>query len=111
MHLDCLAQAVYYEARGESTLGQKAVAYVVINRGKPCKVIKCGAFSWKCKPQKAPYGEAWIAAQSVAKYVWNNPELDVTQGATHFHSGKKPYWVRSMDFTTKIGRHYFYRDK
>jgi len=111
VQLDCLAQAVYYEARGESTLGQKAVAYVVLNRGKPCKVITCSQFSWKCGSIKAPYGQAWIVAQSVARYVWNNPTLDVTYGATHFHSGKRPYWAKSMDFKIKIGNHYFYKEK
>lgn len=108
---DCLAQAVYYEARGESVLGQRAVAYVVLNRGNPCRVISEGCqFSWKCASVPAPYGEAWRLAKNVAQYVLANPHLDVTQGATHFYSGKAPYWVRSMTFKVKIGKHYFYED-
>lgn len=109
---DCLAQAVYYEARGESVLGQRAVAYVVLNRGKdPCKVIRTGCqFSWNCASVQAPYGEAWRLARTVAQYVLKNPTKDITQGATHFHSGKAPYWVRSMTFKVKIGNHYFYED-
>lgn len=111
-YIDCVAQAVYYEARGESVLGQRAIAYVVLNRGKdPCKVIhKNCEFSWTCQRLPNPYGTAWIAARNTASYAISHRKSDITRGATHFHSGRKPYWVRSMKFTVKIGGHYFYKE-
>jgi spore germination cell wall hydrolase CwlJ-like protein len=76
VQLECLAKNIYYEARGESTKGQIAVARVVMNRVRhhafgntPCKVInqsnlitvndaatgeekrvKVCQFSWVCEP-------------------------------------------------------------
>lgn len=107
--LDCLAQTVYYEARGETRAGQEAVAHVVLNRGGSiCKTVYKGCqFSWTCKTKKAPYGSAWLQAREVASDVLNNPK-DNTFGATYFHAGKPPYWAASMRFTVKIGKHKFY---
>jgi spore germination cell wall hydrolase CwlJ-like protein len=110
--LDCLAHAVYYEARGETRAGQEAVAHVVLNRGGSiCKTVYKGCqFSWVCKPVKAPYGTAWLQARRVAADVLKDPN-DNTGGATHFHTGRSPYWAASMRFTIKIGRHKFYAPK
>jgi spore germination cell wall hydrolase CwlJ-like protein len=61
--LFCLAQNIYFEARGEPLLGKIAVGHVVLNRvadkrfpGHVCKVIQQGGnrrlhrcqFSWWC---------------------------------------------------------------
>lgn len=108
--MDCLANVVYYEARAETRAGQEAVAHVVLNRGgKICqRVYEDCQFSWTCKARKAPYGRAWIQAQAVAADVLSGLVKDPTNGATHFHSGRSPYWAAKMRFKIKIGRHKFY---
>jgi spore germination cell wall hydrolase CwlJ-like protein len=108
--LDCLAQAVYYEARGESRSVQEAVAQVVRNRGSKnyCKTVYNGCqFTWVCKAHEPPYGYSWIQAKRVAHHARFIP--DTTGGATHFHSGPPPYWAKSLTHTTTIGPMEFYR--
>jgi len=109
--LMCMAQVVYYEARGEGRAGQEAVAHVVLNRGgKICKTVFKGCeFSWTCKTVQAPYGQAWLDARDVARSVLQGETEDPTDGATHFYSGKyKPGWALKFRFTVKIGAHKFY---
>ncbi|MFC4626026.1 cell wall hydrolase [Daeguia caeni] len=123
----CLAEAVYFEARGESVKGQVAVAQVVLNRVRNpaypdtiCKVVyqnrdwlNACQFSFACDGQKHRVTEMaqWRLAQQVAKTVTAGqiwlPEVG---SATHYHATYvKPFWAPTMKKVTRIGLHVFYR--
>ena len=104
----CIAAAVYHEARGEGTLGQRAVAHVVLNRAKkrkmtPCQVImQHGQFHFTMKVSYS--GPMWKKALQTAHY----PGLDPTGGAHYFHNKRvRPGWGKQV--VTIIGNHVFYR--
>jgi spore germination cell wall hydrolase CwlJ-like protein len=123
----CLANAVYFESRGEAVRGQVAVAQVVLNRafsgyypGDVCGVVYQNAhrhlacqFTFACDgiPDVISEAEPWERAQRVAKAtldgkVWL-PEIGK---ATHYHAyWVNPWWVRTMRKLSKIGVHSFYR--
>ncbi len=124
----CLAQAVYFEARGETKLGQRAVAQVIIQRTKNrnfpstiCGVVYQGAerrtgcqFSFTCNgAMNRPVDETvWRNALNVADYMLHGPgrNEDYTGRATHFHTlAVAPVWAASMVRTVTIGNHIFYR--
>ncbi|HTJ56108.1 MAG TPA: cell wall hydrolase [Devosiaceae bacterium] len=125
--LNCLAQAVYFEARGESYRGQVAVAQVVMNRlAHPlypktiCAVVFQDAghrdacqFSFACdgRPEvineKQPWAQAEDIAQKVATGELYLPEVG---DATHYHATYVyPDWAPRLKRVTKIGMHIFYK--
>lgn len=117
----CLAEAVFHEARGEPLKGQLAVAQVVLNRvGRSdrsiCDVVferraeRC-QFSFACDPARASEGgPAWATARAVAQLALAGRVPDVTRNATHFHATRvSPAWSRVYQHTLTIGRHMFYR--
>lgn len=120
----CLAKNVYFEARGESELGQRAVAWVTLNRvgkeGFPSTI--CGVvhhedqFVW-VRDQKSNTPKdimAWADAIIVAKKVYdefNSGGFDPTEGAVMFHGAHiEPYWSVSFERTTRIDNHIFYKE-
>jgi len=119
----CLAQNIYFEARGESHLGQEAVAWVTLNRvmdpDRPktiCAVVwEDNQFSWTNDGLRdtPPDGEAWDAARAVAADVtanWN-PDHDPTEGSVMFHSSDvKPEWRKSFSKVVRIDGHIFYNN-
>ena len=124
--LDCLAEAVYYEARSESAQGQMAVAEVVMNRVRSphfpktiCGVVFQGQyrdtgcqFTFTCDGSKrrAPRGEAWDRARAVALHVAMGFNKPITNKATHYHTDYvDPYWSAGLVETAEIGTHIFYR--
>lgn len=124
--LDCLAEAVYYEARSESTRGQLAVAEVVMNRVRDsrfpntvCEVVFQGQyrqtgcqFTFTCdgSRRQKPRGPAWDRARAVALHVSLGLNKPVTNKATHYHTDYvNPYWKAGMVETAMIGTHIFYR--
>ena len=104
----CIAQAVYHEARGESDLGKRAVAHVVLNRSKkfhktPCEVLRQPG-QFQIKLRKSYSGKAWRDAYRVAYY----PGKDPTGGALYFCNKKvRVTWNRKL--TTVIENHRFYK--
>ena len=131
----CLAQNIYYEARGSNLADQAAVADVVLNRVKDarypntiCKVVKQGRtnksgqmirnqcqFSWYCDG-KSDYPldkEAWSKAQQTAyMMIYYEDYRGITEGATHYHADYvKPKWARKLQLVGQIGVHIFYRWK
>src|SRR5262249_1396798 len=123
--LNCLAQAIYFEARGESYRGQVAVAQVVMNRlAHPlypktiCAVVlqdggHRGAcqFSFACDGipevinEKQPWAQAEDIAQKVAAGELYLPEVG---NATHYHAVYVyPDWAPRLKRVTKIGMHIF----
>lgn len=119
----CLAQNIYFEARGESRLGQEAVAWVTLNRVmdpvRPktiCAVVwEDSQFSWTDDGNKdtPPPGEAWEDAKAIAASVtanWN-PANDPTEGSVMFHSsGVKPEWRKNFTKVVRIDGHIFYNN-
>jgi N-acetylmuramoyl-L-alanine amidase len=118
----CLAEAVYYEAKGEPHRGQLAVAEVVANRvASPrwpntfCGVVhqrttRVCQFSWVCSPRRAPNGLQWRRAQEIAERVVDGHRPGVAPGATFFHAHYvRPSWANVYRRVTTIGGHVFYR--
>ncbi|MEM0987041.1 MAG: cell wall hydrolase [Pseudomonadota bacterium] len=122
----CMAEAVYYEARSESLSGQLAVAEVVSNRvtdhrypNSVCDVVYQGAtrttgcqFTFTCdgSMDKAPRGERWEQAKQVAAHVLLDLHEPRTKAATHYHADYvDPVWNSGLVKTEKIDTHIFYR--
>jgi hypothetical protein len=123
----CLAEAMYYEARGEGEDGQKAVAEVVFHRMNTgnyghsiCAVVYEGAdqavcqFSFACdgsrEALKSP--EPWREAQALAARILTGEEHlnNATGGAVNFHTASvQPGWSANYVRTVQIGNHIFYR--
>jgi len=123
---ECLSQAVYYEARGETQRGQIAVAEVIMNRVRSghypnsvCGVVYQGShrstgcqFTFTCDGSlnQRPRGRAWDRAQRVATAVMLGYTRPITQGATHYHThAVNPVWNSGLVETTSIESHVFYR--
>ena len=121
---ECLARAIYFEARGESIKGQAAVAEVILNRvDSPlfprtvCGVVNQGGsggcqFSFTCDGRSDSIRDrtAWYVAEKVASALIAGAPRGLTQGATYFHTpAVRPSWSKRFDMTARIGSHYFYR--
>jgi len=118
---DCLANAVYFEARGEALQGQLAVAEVVMNRAASgrypaslCAVIVQHAqFSFVRHghiPQADHGSEAWRRAVGVARVAVEGmaPRLLPTNCLWYHADYVSPSWGQRLAETTQIGRHIFY---
>lgn len=123
--LDCLSQAVYYEARGEGQDGMRAVAQVIVNRVRNpnyphsiCAVVYQGAsnggacqFSFACDDSiGAPVERsAWRRARAVAKAALDGYVMSGVGTATSFHTvSVHPGWSATMQRVATIGSHVFY---
>lgn len=92
----CLVDTIYHEARGESTLGMKAVAYVTLNRVKDprfpntiCSVVyQKHQFSWTSMGLGVTEKVAYQKAEEIAEEVLQdqNLEKDPTNGALYFEN-------------------------
>lgn len=127
--ITCLAMNVYFEARGESLVGQQAVAEVTLNRvassrypNTICAVVfqrnwdhlrgrYVGAFSWtEFDTVTPPEGEAWDLALEVAQSVHAGRVPPRLRGALHYHADHiRPSWSRDRRQIARIGSHVFYR--
>jgi exopolysaccharide biosynthesis WecB/TagA/CpsF family protein len=124
--INCLTQAVYYEAVGEGVDGERAVAQVVLNRlrhpGYPttiCGVVYEGAeritgcqFTFACDGslQRVPVAALWARSRKIAEDALSGKVFAPIGHATHYHADYVlPYWADSLDKTLQIGRHIFYR--
>lgn len=124
--VECLTEAVYYEAAREPEVGQEAVAQVVLNRLRHpaypksvCGVIYQGAaratgcqFTFTCDGSLrwAPEPALWRRAHGVAERALDG-YVDKTVGsATHYHAEYvAPYWAPTLVKMTQVGQHIFYR--
>ena len=117
--INCMAQVIYDEARGEPLYGKIAVAEVVLNRTNVrklsiCEVInqrkgKVCQFSGMCKSgtKKVDYESLVISYNAIVK----NSYPIITNGATYFHSKSvSPYWSKIYVKTIRIGNHTFYKE-
>ncbi len=127
--LRCLAENIYFEARGEPLNGQYAIAEVTLNRlASPhfpdtiCEVVHdtrwdrvrrrlVAHFSWTALELRSqPSGPAWDQAMEVAAAVYDNNYQRVMPDALFYHATYvRPYWAKSKRVVAKIGNHIFYR--
>lgn len=124
----CLTEALYFEARGESLIGQIAVAEVILNRvdsasfpNSVCGVVNQGKqyrnacqFSYKCDGKSDRIGSRGVY-EELGKVAWvmleGKPRI-LTGKATHYHNTQvNPRWARKLTRTARIGEHLFYRAK
>lgn len=106
--VECVAAAIYHEARGEGDIGQRAIAHVILNRAKkrgmtPCQIIRQpGQFHFKMRGSYS--GGDWYKAYRIA----SNPGADPTYGAHFFHNKSvNPRW--KLKRTVTIKNHIFYK--
>ncbi len=128
---DCLAQAIYHEARGESAAGQLAVANVIVNRARSdkypsslCGVIYQGAnqgryrcqFTFACDGRGDAPGErqAWARSMALAKDVYaeyaTGEEIGAVPDSVLFYhtTNVRPSWSYTFSRVAEVGSHIFY---
>lgn len=133
--LECLAINTYHEARGQSTAGQIAVMFVVLNRAKSpyfpntiCDVVTEGPtyvnwkgntwpvrdkcqFSWYCDGMSDTIEDkrSYNNIMRLAKRVALGNDIDYTEGSLFYHADYvKPDWHLSYRRVTQIDNHIFY---
>jgi len=130
----CLAEAMYFEARDQGWRGMLAVGVVIQNRVRDtrypndaCGVVRQGKyrngnpvkhkcqFSYYCdgKPERPAEKEAWATARDLASMLMTTGVTMVgLDQATHYHTtAVNPYWAKSLVRVEQIGRHVFYAQK
>lgn len=124
----CLAEAIYFEARGEPLSGQVAVAEVILNRVEDhrypdtvCGVTYQGVgrgrvcqFSFACdgRPEAMTSRRERERSEKLAAIMVAGRARTITDGATHFHATYvRPGWSGKLTRTAAIGHHIFYRLK
>ena len=128
--IDCLAEALYFESRGEGLHGMVAIAIVIQNRvasphfpNTVCEVVHQGSrsnkptpgvcqFSYYCDglAERITEQKSWTQAQRIAEAVINSSvSIDPLGDATHYHAvGCVPSWAKSLTFLGRLERHKFY---
>jgi len=123
---ECLAKALYFESRGETTAGQIAVAEVILNRvdhsrypNTVCGVVSQGSsrlnacqFSFMCDGRSEVMSEqaSWERMGKIARVMLDGRPRMLTAGATHYHAiTVNPGWARRLERTVWIDDHKFYR--
>jgi hypothetical protein len=118
---NCVATAVYFEARGESPEGQLAVARVVMNRAASGKYPP----SW-CATVKQPWqfsfvrngrfpavdeaSDSWRKAQAITRLAISNAVPSLSNDVLWYHANYvAPSWRLNLKKVEKIGTHIFYR--
>lgn len=124
--VECLAQAIHYEAATEGIDGGRAVAQVVLNRVRHpaypdtvCGVVYEGAkratgcqFTFACDGSLArtPSPSAWRRARAIAISALAGDVYAPVGWSTHYHANYVvPYWAASLEKTASVGAHIFYR--
>lgn len=125
---ECLTEALYFEARGESVAGQFAVAEVILNRvdhvnypDTICGVVNQGTgrrfacqFTYTCDghPENVTDHAIHRRLGQIARIMMDGGPRDLTSGATHYHANwVDPDWARTFPQTAEIGVHLFYRGR
>ncbi len=125
--LDCLADAIYYEAATEPEEGQRAIAQVVLNRvrhpaypNSVCGVVYQGPmragggcqFTFTCDGSllRARSGAAWARARRIAADALSGRVDNKVGLATHYHTTAVfPAWAPRLEKAALVGAHIFYR--
>ncbi len=129
--VECLVEAIYFEARSEVFNGQIAVGNVILNRVSSnkfpntiCHVIHAGhyhknfvpirgrcAFSFWCdgKPESMVDAMAYRTATDAATLVLEGYIIKGLEKSLYYHANYvKPNWVNERKFVRKLGTHVFY---
>jgi spore germination cell wall hydrolase CwlJ-like protein len=118
---DCLANAVYFEARGESLEGQLAVAEVVMNRARSGRypATWCGVVTQRSQfsfvrggviPAANRGSEAWRRAVAIARIAQSGQTRMLAANVLWYHANYvSPAWGRRLARSSVIGAHIFYR--
>ena len=123
---ECLTEALYFEARGESARGLFAVAEVILNRvdsadfpDSVCRVVNQGTgqlyacqFTYTCDGHAEAINNpaAHRRVGKVARLMLDGADRGLTQGATYYHTtAVNPSWARRFERTAQVGVHLFYR--
>jgi N-acetylmuramoyl-L-alanine amidase len=129
LDLQCLAENIYFEARGEPLDGQRAVAEVTLNRTRSpyfphtiCAVVHetqwdplrrrfVAHFSWtELGALSEPTGPAWKQAMTVASAAYDDTYMPVVPHALFYHATSiRPDWARTKTAVATIGNHIFYQ--
>ena len=129
LELRCLAENIYFEARGEPLDGQYAVAEVTLNRVRApnfpktiCAVVHdtrwdpqrrrfVAHFSWtQMEDRGEPWGPLWQQSIAVATAVISDAHMPVVPDALYYHADNvQPYWATTKHSVARIGSHIFYR--
>jgi spore germination cell wall hydrolase CwlJ-like protein len=119
--IKCLAQAVYFESRGEPLTGQLAVARVVINRAASglypsdyCSVVtqrKQFSFVRNGRIPQANEGSGeWLRAKAIAQIAHRDLWESEAGDALYFHATYvRPGWASRKTQLARIDTHIFYR--
>ena len=124
--LECLANAVYYEAGSQDADGQRAVAQVVLNRvrhpafpASVCGVVYQGStrptgcqFTFTCDGSmyRTPSADGWKRAYGIAQAALAGAVYAPVGYATHYHANYVvPYWASTLAKNAVVGAHIFYR--
>ena len=118
---NCIAVAVYHEARGESLEGQLAVAKVIMNRASSGKYPAnwCGVVKQPWQFSFVRHGEfpsvdvssdAWRKAVGVTRLAVANAVPSVPKDCLWYHANYvAPRWSNNLQRVEQIGAHIFYR--
>ncbi len=120
---DCtiLAEAAYYEARGESDIGVVSVLHTILNRVEH-KAWPDSVQGVVYKPKHFSYthdgsmnhgmnNKRQVARMNVLAYdVLHGLVESPVGGSTHYHTTKvNPYWVSDVSYVANVGNHKFYK--
>ena len=118
---DCLASAVYFEARGEPIEGQLAVADVVLNRVAskkyPDTICDVVEQPWQFSfvnatgriPEANRASESWVKAVAISKIALEKAAREVSEDVLWYHADYvAPSWGKRLDREKKVGLHIFY---
>lgn len=114
----CMMKNVYHEARGEGVAGMQAVAAVTLNRAAQTNTSVCDVvyarkqFSWTntAKGRNKPIKGDTTMVYAVTAQAMSGVMLDITSGATHYHTkAVKPAWRKQLKTLLTINNHIFYR--
>jgi spore germination cell wall hydrolase CwlJ-like protein len=117
---DCLANAVYFEARGEPIDGQLAVADVVLNRVAskkyPDTICEVVTQPWQFSfvqdgiiPAADRSSESWKKAVAISKIALDKLAAEVPEDVLWYHADYvAPSWGKRLDREKKVGLHIFY---
>jgi hypothetical protein len=117
---ECLAGAIYFEARSEPIEGQLAVADVVINRTRSGRypTTICAVVTQKAQfsfirngrfPKADKNSEAWRKAVAISRIARDKLASQVPSNVLWYHATYvSPSWGRRLTKVNQIGLHIFY---